>query len=62
MGIWGWEIILFLSNPHHQFIGINLFDISLTIENNKGCVEELLIQDYIKTVGPYKEILFLIKS
>ena len=41
-----------LSNPHHQFIGINLFDISLTIENNKGCVEELLIQDYIKTVGP----------
>ena len=29
-----------------------MFDISLTIENEKGCTKELYLNDFIKTVGP----------
>ena len=36
-------------NPQHQFNNINLFDISLTIENEKGCTKELYLNDFIKT-------------
>ncbi len=39
-------------NPKHQFNNINLFDISLNIENEKGCTKELYLNDFIKTVGP----------
>jgi len=39
-------------NPRHQFNSIDMFDISLNIENEKGCTKELYLNDFIKTVGP----------
>ena len=41
-----------LQNPQHQFVGVNTFDITLTIENDQGCSQELILMDLIKTVGP----------
>ncbi len=39
-------------NPQHQFVGVNTFDITLSIENDQGCSEELILTSLIKTVGP----------
>jgi len=40
-----------LQNPTHQFVGVNIFDITYTIENSMGCVEELTMPNFVKTVG-----------
>ena len=39
-------------NPNHQFNGVSSFDISLMVENSKGCVDQVVFPSFIKTSGP----------
>ena len=41
-----------LENPQQQFIGFSYFDISFDIENSRGCRKQIILDDFIKTIGP----------
>ena len=41
-----------LQNPQQQFIGFSYFDISFDIENSRGCRKQIILDDFIKTIGP----------
>ncbi|MBT5859148.1 MAG: PKD domain-containing protein, partial [Flavobacteriales bacterium] len=41
-----------LQNPQNQYLGINIFDVSLIVKNSIGCTDQKSISSFIKTVGP----------
>ncbi|WKV11889.1 PKD domain-containing protein [Marivirga harenae] len=48
-------------NPQHQFQSAGIFDVQLIAENNSGCADTVLMQQYIE-VTPYKADFKLAES